>query len=56
MIATCMHCYYEFNIEDVILGELITCPDCIGDLEVIEITKKYVKTQQAEEVAEDFGE
>jgi len=52
----CPACYYEFNVDDdVIVGEVITCPDCGTDLEVLEVSKE-VKTQIAESPEEDWGE
>ncbi|MHA1339769.1 MAG: hypothetical protein ACTSRZ_06575 [Promethearchaeota archaeon] len=52
----CPACYFEFDVDDkVIVGEVITCPDCGVDLEVLEISDS-VKTQVAEVAEEDWGE
>ena len=56
-IVTCNHCYHEFEVDgDIMLGEIVECDDCLGELEVIEIRDEFVDTQKTEEVAEDFGE
>ena len=55
--ATCVECYFEFEIDDeVMLGEVIECPDCATELEVIEIKDKEVALQKAEAEEEDWGE
>ncbi len=53
----CASCYFEFEVEDdVIEGEVIPCPDCAADLEIVEISGSTVKTQVAEISEEDWGE
>ena len=57
MKATCSECYFEFEVDkDVMLGEIIECPDCGVELEIIEIKEKEVVLQKAEAEEEDWGE
>ncbi len=57
MKATCPECYYEFEVDnEVMLGEVIECPDCGIELEVIEIKEEEVVLQKAESEEEDWGE
>ena len=55
MSAVCPECEAEIPLEDVVVGEIIVCPDCGVDLEVLAL-------QPAPEVAlapmesEDWGE
>ncbi|MHA1820965.1 MAG: lysine biosynthesis protein LysW [Promethearchaeota archaeon] len=53
----CPACYFEFDVDDdVIVGEVINCPDCGVDLEVVEINGDQVKCKEAEMSEEDWGE
>ena len=57
MKVSCCECYFEFEIEDdVMLGEIIECPDCGIELEVIEVKNSGVVLQKAEAEEEDWGE
>ncbi|MBD3352494.1 MAG: lysine biosynthesis protein LysW [Candidatus Lokiarchaeota archaeon] len=38
------------------VGEVIACPDCGADLEILEINNDVVKCQVAEMSEEDWGE
>tara|TARA_B100000315_G_C14012075_1_gene334947 strand:- start:318 stop:452 length:135 start_codon:yes stop_codon:yes gene_type:complete len=42
--------------DDVVVGEIITCPDCGSDFEVSAIHKNEVEIKPAETVGEDWGE
>lgn len=42
--------------DDVVVGEIITCPDCGTDFEVIKVNKDEVSIKTAETVGEDWGE
>lgn len=45
----CPSCYFEFEpIDGVIVGEIISCPDCGTDLEVLEIIGDNLKCQISE--------
>jgi len=53
----CPACYFVFESEDdLIEGEVLSCPDCGVDLEVIEINDDGVKVEEAEMAEEDWGE
>ncbi|MHA1309657.1 MAG: hypothetical protein ACTSQO_01910 [Candidatus Helarchaeota archaeon] len=55
--GTCPSCYFEIEVnDDVILGEILECPDCSSELEIIEIKNDEVVFQIAEEVEDDWGE
>lgn len=56
MKATCPECYFEFDVEkEVIIGEIIDCPDCGAELEVVSINDEEI-TLQPVTVEEDWGE
>lgn len=55
--GTCPSCYYEIEVDDdVILGEILECPDCAAELEVVKIEDDGVQLSEAEEVQDDWGE
>jgi len=55
--GTCPSCYYEIEVsDDVILGEILECPDCGAELEITKITKNTIELQIAEEIEDDWGE
>lgn len=57
MKAACPECAAEFEIpNDVVIGEIVSCPDCGLELEVNEINagKAALKIVQVE--GEDWGE
>jgi alpha-aminoadipate carrier protein LysW len=57
MKATCAECYFEFEVDnEVMMGEIIECPDCGVELEVIELKDNEVVVQKAEMEEEDWGE
>ncbi len=51
---TCPECEAEFELDDVIEGEIIECPDCGVELEVISTDPLTVEL--APDVEEDWGE
>jgi alpha-aminoadipate carrier protein LysW len=54
--ANCSECDKELNIsDDAVKGEIVTCPDCGSDFEIVSITDK-VELKPAEKVGEDWGE
>ncbi|MFQ6134746.1 MAG: alpha-aminoadipate/glutamate carrier protein LysW/ArgW [Nitrososphaerales archaeon] len=53
----CTECDGEIKVpDDVVVGEIITCPDCGTDFEVSEVKEKGVSIKHAETVGEDWGE
>lgn len=42
--------------EDVIKGEILSCPDCGLDYEIQEVSSDTVSLVTAEEIKEDWGE
>ena len=53
----CPNCYYVLQFsDDLILGEVVECPDCSLTLEVAEITGEKVVLRKGEMEEEDWGE
>lgn len=58
MVKTkCSECDKELNIaDDSVKGEIVTCPDCGSDFEIVSIENSKVELKPAEKVGEDWGE
>jgi len=55
VVVKCVVCDGEVQLsDDVIEGELLTCPDCGSELEVVSLAPLSV--EEAPEVQEDWGE
>jgi alpha-aminoadipate carrier protein LysW len=55
MMATCLECAAELDLaSDVEEGELVVCPDCGVELEVMSL--EPITVDLAPEVEEDWGE
>ncbi|RLI29415.1 lysine biosynthesis protein LysW [Candidatus Bathyarchaeota archaeon] len=53
----CTECDAEFEVpDDVVVGEVISCPDCGLELEVVEIEGDTVKVKILQVSGEDWGE
>jgi alpha-aminoadipate carrier protein LysW len=53
----CPSCYFEFELDEgTVEGEVIPCPDCGVDLEVVSIGEDEAKVEIAETSEEDWGE
>ncbi len=52
--AVCPECEGEGNVQDAMRGEIVQCPDCGSELEVV--STEPVKLQLAPEEEEDWGE
>jgi alpha-aminoadipate carrier protein LysW len=53
----CPECAAEFEApDDVVIGEILTCPDCGLELEVTEISGDEVKVKVLQVSGEDWGE
>ncbi len=56
-ILKCLECEGEIPIpEDVIEGEIVTCPDCGVSFEVHKISKDSFELKPAQVEGEDWGE
>jgi alpha-aminoadipate carrier protein LysW len=53
-LANCPECDAEIELVDVVLGEIVVCPDCGVDLEVTSLSP--VKLELAPMEEEDWGE
>ena len=57
MKIECKDCGRELNVpEDVVVGEIVSCPDCGGEFEVISNSDGKIELKPAESVGEDWGE
>ena len=53
----CQECGANISVpEDVVVGEIVTCPDCGGDYEIASKSGDKVELKQAETVGEDWGQ
>ncbi|MHA1684562.1 MAG: lysine biosynthesis protein LysW [Promethearchaeota archaeon] len=54
----CPSCFFAWSNDDAELmaGEVVTCPDCGADLEVVEITEDALKLEKLDAADEDWGE
>ncbi len=53
----CPQCSALIKIpEDVVMGEILDCPDCGTELEVIEVKESEIEISTAEIEGEDWGE
>ena len=57
MKVKCLECNCEFDVpDDVIVGEIVTCPDCGLELEVTKIEAGLIEVKSAKVEGEDWGE
>jgi alpha-aminoadipate carrier protein LysW len=57
MKTNCNECDKELNVpDDAVKGEIVTCPDCGSDFEIVSVNKNKVELKPAEKVGEDWGE
>ncbi|MFY3741368.1 MAG: alpha-aminoadipate carrier protein LysW [Candidatus Nitrosomirales archaeon] len=57
MKVNCKECDKELNVpDDAVKGEIVTCPDCGSDFEIVSVSNKKVELKTAEKVGEDWGE
>lgn len=53
----CPDCAAEFDVpDDVMVGEIVSCPDCGLDLEVEKVEGNTVELQKISIEKEDWGE
>ena len=52
--TNCPECDAEIELQDVVQGEIVVCPDCGVDLEVINLDPVTLELAPLEE--EDWGE
>jgi len=53
-LTSCPECEAALELENVLVGEIVVCPDCGVDLEVISLEPLQVELAPMEE--EDWGE
>ncbi len=57
MKVSCKECDKELNVpNDAVKGEIVTCPDCGFDFEIVSVSNSKVELKPAEKVGEDWGE
>ncbi len=55
--VVCPDCTAEFDVpDDVMVGEIVSCPDCGLDLEVEKVEGSNVEIQKIAIEKEDWGE
>lgn len=54
MTSVCPECEAEITLNDVMRGEIVTCPDCGTELEVTSINPLVLEPAPMEQ--EDWGE
>jgi alpha-aminoadipate carrier protein LysW len=53
----CKDCGAKIKIpDDAVVGEIVSCPDCGGDFEIVSKTNEKVDLEPAESVGEDWGQ
>ncbi|EQB72736.1 MAG: hypothetical protein AMDU1_APLC00004G0048 [Thermoplasmatales archaeon A-plasma] len=53
----CTTCGGDLHIpEDAMVGEILTCPDCGVEFEIVSLDGGQVKLAAAENIKEDWGE
>jgi alpha-aminoadipate carrier protein LysW len=53
-VANCPECDAEINLDGVVLNEIVVCPDCGVELEVVKLDPLTLELAPME--AEDWGE
>ena len=54
IVANCPECDAEINLEGVVINEIVVCPDCGVELEVVKLEPPTLELAPME--AEDWGE
>ncbi len=57
MKAECKDCGGQITVtQDAMVGEIITCPDCGADFEIVSKREDTIEIKPAESVGEDWGQ
>ncbi|MDW0314247.1 MAG: alpha-aminoadipate/glutamate carrier protein LysW/ArgW [Nitrososphaeraceae archaeon] len=57
MNIECKDCGAEIKApDDTVVGEIVTCPDCGADFEIVSKTAEKLEIKPAESVGEDWGQ
>lgn len=57
MKTQCQECGVEINVpNDMMIGEILTCPDCGEDFELASKSEDKIELKPAETVGEDWGQ
>jgi alpha-aminoadipate/glutamate carrier protein LysW len=57
MKKECQDCGADINVpDDALVGEIVTCPDCGAEFEIVSKTQHTVDLKPAESIGEDWGE
>jgi len=57
METKCLECDADVRVlDDAVVGEIVTCPDCGADYEVAALDNGTATIKLAESVKEDWGE
>jgi alpha-aminoadipate carrier protein LysW len=57
MKTKCQDCGAEINVpDDIMVGEILTCPDCGGNFELASKSEEKIELKPAETIGEDWGQ
>lgn len=57
MKKDCTDCGAEITVpSDAMAGEIITCPDCGANFEIVEKSEHKIEVKPAESIGEDWGQ
>jgi alpha-aminoadipate/glutamate carrier protein LysW len=57
MKTQCQECGAEINVpDDIMVGEILTCPDCGGNFELASKSEENIELKPAETIGEDWGQ
>jgi alpha-aminoadipate carrier protein LysW len=54
--SKCSECGADLDLKDPVVREIVECPDCGSELEVVSVEKDKVELKVAEIEGEDWGE
>ena len=53
MMASCVECEAEFDVDEPQMGEIVSCPECGLDMEIISVRPLELEAIVEEEEEED---
>jgi alpha-aminoadipate carrier protein LysW len=57
MKAQCQECGAEIDVpDDIMVGEILTCPDCGSNFEIASKSEGKIEVKPAETIGEDWGQ
>jgi alpha-aminoadipate carrier protein LysW len=57
MKTQCKECGAEIDVpDDIMVGEILTCPDCGSNFEIASKSEGKIEVKPAETIGEDWGQ